>query len=92
MGVFRHAMMRHMDLGLSSELAQGFDEWIAEYTSRLYESADTFDVLAFNTQGRALAVALKRFLGPENYVEYLPETEDGGLGTAEVISWDQENG
>ncbi|HLV98931.1 MAG TPA: hypothetical protein VKT82_09665 [Ktedonobacterales bacterium] len=90
-GVFRHAMIRHLDLGLPPELAQGFDEWIAEYTSRLYESADAFDVLAFNAKGRALAAALKGLLGPQSYIEYLPETEDGSLGAAEVISWNQEN-
>ncbi len=79
-------MIEHQTLGLSSELAQRFDDWITEYTSPLENPGHPLDVASFNATGRALAVELKRFLGPGYQVEYLPEKEDGSLGVAESIT------
>jgi hypothetical protein len=85
-GPFRHGMIEHQALGLPPELAQQFDAWIMEYTSQLESPNHPLDVASFNATGRALAEALKRFLGPAYEVEYLPQQEDGSLGAAEHIS------
>ena len=82
----QRGMIEHHALGLPSELASHFDEWIMEYTSPLEHPDHPLDVTAFNATGRALATELKRFLGPEYQVEYLPEQEDGSLGSAESIT------
>lgn len=85
-GPFRHGMIEHHALGLPLELAQQFDGWIMEYASPLENPDHPLDIASFNATGRALAGALKRFLGPTCEVEYLPEQEDGSLGAAEPIS------
>ena len=45
-----------------------------------------FEMETFNQEGRELAHQLKSHLGPECYVEFQPESsEGGGLGEAEII-------
>jgi hypothetical protein len=84
-GPFRHGMIAHKKLGLSDELAERFAAWIERYWARL---RDDFDVKAFNAEGRALAVALKKFVGPETEVVYESETENGGLLAPQIIHED----
>ena len=81
-GTFRHGMIDHKKLGLPDALAERFGAWIERYWARL---RDNFDPKAFNTEGRALAVALKGFVGPETEVVYEGEAEDGGLLSPEII-------
>jgi len=68
-GVFRHGMLEHGDLRLPQELSQRFTRWIALYEQRLEEPAQ-FDHETFNTEGRALAQALKHYVGSTTYVEF----------------------
>lgn len=82
-GPFRHGMVGHEHLGLPPELASRFAFWIERYWARAGKGS--FDVAAFNAEGRALAAALKSFVGEETEVVFEPETEEGGLGTPEVI-------
>ena len=81
-GPFRHGMIGHKELGLPVELAAQFAAWVERYWARL---RDDFDAKAFNTDGRALAVALKEFVGSETEVVYEGEAEDGGLLPPEII-------
>lgn len=89
-GPFRHGMISHTDLGLPPELARRFDQWIEYYDARLADTVPEYAHLEFNAEefnrmGRALARELKALVGPECYVEFLPELQDGGMGNAEVV-------
>lgn len=81
-GPFRHGIIDHKRLGLSDELEERSRAWIDRYWARLH---DNFDAKAFNTEGRALAVELKSFVGQETEVVYEGEAEDGGLLPPEII-------
>ena len=70
-------------LFLPPELTSAFAAWIETYYGCL--EPKTFDVDAFNRRGRELAQALKAHLGPDSYVEFVPEQADDGIGKAEVI-------
>ena len=83
-GLFRHGMVGAGYLKLPVELAAQFERWIAWYDMKLDDAPFATD--AFNDMGRKLAQALKAHLGPESFVEFVPETEEGGLGTPEVIT------
>lgn len=82
-GAFRHGMIEHSDLKLPEELRERFNKWIGEYTDN--NISNEIDTKAFNKEGRELAKLLKEHMGPEQYVEYQGEDEDGGLLSAEVI-------
>jgi hypothetical protein len=82
-GPFRHGMLPHEKLGLPPELARQFESWISLYWKRT--EPVPFDTVGFNAIGREAARQLKQFVGPETYVEYVPELPDGGLGPAEEI-------
>jgi hypothetical protein len=75
-------MIDHNRLGLPDELSQRFVAWIEQYWARL---RDEFDARAFNAEGRALAAALKAFVGSETEVVYEGEAEDGGLLAPEIV-------
>ena len=83
LGPFRHGMVEHKKLGLPDDLALRFAAWIEAYWARADHRP--LDVPAFNAEGRALATALKRFVGPDTQVVYEPELEDEGLGPPEII-------
>ena len=83
-GAFRHGMIEHSDLKLPKELRERFEKWISEYTKN--NLSNELDTNAFNTEGRELAKLLKEHMGPEQYVEYQGETDDGDLLNAEVIN------
>jgi len=82
-GPFRHGMVWYESLGIPADLSDRFKAWIAAYWQRLEE--DKFKVREFNALGRRLAMELKGFFGPDTYVEFIPETPNGGLGEPEVI-------
>jgi hypothetical protein len=82
-GAWRHVMIEHSSLRMPAELAEGFRRWIDWY-ERWLEDAP-FDTPPFNAEGRRLASALKRFVGPDVYVEFVPKTDRGGSGDAEVL-------
>jgi hypothetical protein len=82
MGLFRHGMIEHKGLGLPDQLAASFAAWIERYWGRLQNG---FDIMAFNTEGRALAVALKAFVGADTEVVFQAEVEDGGLRAEETV-------
>ena len=82
-GPFRHGMVEHRKLGLPADLAARFAAWIEEYWARA--EGRPLNVAAFNDEGRSLAIALKRFVGPNTRVVFEPELEDGGLGLPEII-------
>ena len=96
-GPFRHSGVDYDWLSLPPELAEQFRRWIITYWA-YYDQAMfdeeypefkgfIFDTESFNQEGRELAHQLKAHLGPECYVEFQPESnEGGGLGTAEIIS------
>lgn len=98
-GPFRHGMIGHSSLDLPPELSARFDRWITHYLACLEDDYPdtkdgypelrdyTFDIATFNEEGRELARALKAHVGPECYVEFQPEAENG-LGPAEVIEDD----
>lgn len=81
-GPFRHGMIGHKRLGLPDQLAERFRAWIDRYWKRLEAG---FDAVAFNVEGRALAVELKAFVGAETEVIYEAEAPDGGLLEPEII-------
>jgi len=85
-GPFRHGMIRHEALDVPSGLSSQFREWIDLYWQRIDEdiSSDE-DTKKFNQTGRTLAKALKDYLGPNVYVEYIPELPDGSRGSSEII-------
>ena len=84
-GPFRHGGVGAGSLKLPAELAAQFERWIAWYETILEDAP--FDTDAFNETGRKLARALKSHLGPESYVEFIPEAASGnGLGTPEIIA------
>lgn len=82
-GTFRHGMIEHDALGLSTELRQRLSAWIARYEDE--NLSDTLDVPAFNAEGEALARLLKAELGAARQVEFQGESPDGGLLVAVVI-------
>ena len=82
-GLFRHGMIGLKRLRLPAELAGRFVAWIEKYWARLDHRP--FDVVAFNAEGRSLALELKAFVGLETEVVFEPEAESGGLGAPEVI-------
>ncbi len=84
-GVFRHGMISHSSLRLPKPLADRFDHWISYYDKVLFDP-DNFDVDWFNADGLALATELKAFLGDMYTVEFLAETEEGGLLPARQIT------
>ena len=81
-GPFRHGMIATRRLGLPDELTERFAAWIERYWAR---RRDDFDVEAFNSEGRSLAVALKAFVGPDTEVVFEGEANDGGLLAPEII-------
>ena len=80
-------MVEASSLNLPSELAAQFAQWIAGYEANLEDAP--FNTDAFNEMGRKLARALKAHLGPESYVEFVPESAETGLGTLEIIAGQQ---
>ena len=84
-GVFRHGMIEHGDLRLPAELSQRFENWIATYEQRIEDPAP-FNHETFNAEGRALAQALKQYVGSTTYVEFQSETAEGGLNPSEEIT------
>jgi hypothetical protein len=82
-GPFRHGMIEYKKLGLPADLAARFAAWIEVYWA--WAEGRPLDVAAFNEEGRSLAAALKRFVGPNTQVIFEPELEDGGLGQPEII-------
>jgi len=72
---WRHGMIEHETLGISSVLAHRFDEWIAWYERD--HTAGKLDAARFEEEGLSLAGALKRELGSEVYVAFTPEPTDG---------------
>ena len=82
-GLFRHGMVGAGYLKLPAELAAQFEQWIASYELKLEDAP--FDTDAFNQTGRTLAQALKAHLGPDSYVEFVPEDAETGLGTPEIM-------
>ena len=84
-GPFRHGMIEHASLNLPLALAQGFEAWIEGYNDNLGLDGAIFDVHAFNAKGLRLATDLKRHLGPDVYVELIPENAGGELGVAHEI-------
>jgi hypothetical protein len=84
MGLFRHGMIEHRSLGLREDLAQGFRNWIDQYTTIL-ENPQKFDTVTFNEEGRRLAGDLKKHVGPKTTVLFVPQEIDGGLGAEEEI-------
>ena len=87
-GSFRHGGVGYEWLSLPQDLAQRFEQWIELYWGRLdyLEFAHiNFNADEFNRAGRQLAKELKDHVGPEGYVEYIPELEDGGSGKAEIV-------
>lgn len=87
-GPFRHGMIGHKRLGLPNQLAERFRAWIDRFWKR---SEACFDSVAFIVEGRALAVELKAFVGPETEVIYEAEAPEGGLLAPEIIA-DAQNG
>ena len=83
-GVFRHSGIGADALNLPPELKIGFAQWIETYWGRLELEGTVFDCDSFNATGRELAHALKAHLGPESYVEFVPESNEG-ITLAEVI-------
>jgi hypothetical protein len=81
-GPFRHGMISYKKLGLPKELSSRFTAWIERYWAR---SKDGFDAVAFNKEGRSLAVALKSFVGPDTEVVFEGEAPEGGLLAPEII-------
>jgi hypothetical protein len=81
-GPFRHGMVGYTRLRLSADLAARFTAWIERYWHRLN---DEFDTKAFNSEGLALAFALKRHVGPDTEVVFAPESEEGGLEPERII-------
>jgi len=77
-GVFRHGMTGYSALRLPTALKSRFIYWI-EYYDKILFDPDNFDVDWFNAEGLALATELKAFLGDRYTVEFLAETEEGGL-------------
>ncbi len=88
-GPFRHSMVGYDWLGLPPDLAQRFQHWIKRYDGCLDypEFAHIgFNASEFNQIGRSLAQELKAHIGPEGYVEFQPELDEGGPGEAEIIA------
>src|SRR5262245_23706785 len=83
-GPFRHAMAEHRDLGLPDDLAAQFEAWINLYWARADKKS--LDLASFNAEGRALAIALKAFVGSETEVVFEPVTSDDRPGPPEVIA------
>lgn len=83
-GPFRHSGISCEALRLPEALSSRFAQWIEAYYGRLDEK--NFDLDAFNHMGRELAQALKVYLGPESYVEFVSEDADEGVGKPEVIT------
>jgi len=83
-GPFRHGMIEHRSLHLPEELAGSFRNWIDRYW-KILDAAEDFDTSAFNKEGRRLAQALKRHVGPKVMVLFVHEAEDGHLGNEEEI-------
>jgi hypothetical protein len=84
-GPFRHAMIEYHALRLPEELARRFTNWINEYW-KVLDLPEEFDLTAFNQQGRALARELKKHVGLETTVLFVPETKEGGPGPEEEIT------
>jgi hypothetical protein len=83
-GLFRHAMVETASLGLPTALAAGLAAWIDRYERE--NLTGNLDTDSFNTEGEALARALKAHVGPDIHVEFQPELPDGGLGNAIPIA------
>ncbi len=81
-GPFRHAMITWSALGLPADLSRRFEAWIETYWQWL---DDELDLDKFNTDGRMLAQQLKQFVGPDVYVEFIPESRSDEPRKPEVI-------
>jgi len=77
---WRHGMIGHESLGLTPDLTRRFGDWITWYERD--EMDGKLDLIAFEKEGLALAQALKSELGPEAYVEFVPEPRDGKPATS----------
>ncbi|MEO8609198.1 MAG: hypothetical protein ABI690_15010 [Chloroflexota bacterium] len=88
-GAFRHGMIEHASLKLPTNLAQAFNDWIEWYEDNLSTDEVIFDIEKFNAEGLRLATELKKFLGSDVYVEFVPEGEKG-LGQSLEIKLDTE--
>lgn len=82
-GPFGHGMISHEALGLSSDLSRRFDDWVEMYLDWITKGE--LDVERFNATGRILAKELKQAVGPNTYVEFVPESQDGSLGDPEIV-------
>ena len=86
-GPFRHHMISYEALGLPKDLVELFDMWIAVYNAK-FDAPEKFDLDGHNTEGRALALALKHHVGSDTRVLFAPETKVeryGGCGPDEEI-------
>jgi hypothetical protein len=83
-GPFRHGMIEHRSLGLADDLARGFREWIDRYW-KVLDAPEEFDTQSFNEEGRRLAIALKRHVGPATKVLFASEAADGHRGVEEEV-------
>lgn len=81
---FRHGMIDCRSLGLPEELSNRFKDWIEMYDNNLNEK--DLKLEEFDRIGLQLAKDLKKFLGPETYVEYEPEKSSSGEAMMEVIN------
>src|SRR5437870_697333 len=86
---FRHGMVSHGSLNLPSDLAERFNGWIEQYYDNLGMDGVELDVKKFNAEGISLAREKKAFLGPDVYIEFIPEDENGGLGLSQEIRLDK---
>lgn len=84
-GPFRSGEVAHEALGLPAELARDFDAWIKSCWMN-YEASERFDRVVFNARGLALAQALKRHVGPEIEIVFVPEVEDGGRRVEQIVN------
>lgn len=67
---FRHGMISHEALNLPKELSDKFNKWIETKWTWLSKKPSKEEVEEFNRVGSQLAQELKKFLGPEYYVEF----------------------
>jgi hypothetical protein len=76
-GPFRHSMLEHEAVGLPDELAKRFARWLAHYEEQ-FDSPESFDHERSNAEGRELAAALKRHVGPGIRVVFAPSARGNG--------------
>ena len=82
-GLFRHAMLEPSQLQLPDDLVRRLAAWIDTYERD--NPCDQLDTDMFNTEGEALARAIKHVVGTALHVELQPELPDGRPGPARAI-------